>query len=146
MLYQLLNQISGPQDLRALNLEELEQLAEEIRHLIITTVEKNGGHLGANLGVVELTIALHSVLSSPEDRIVWDVGHQCYAHKILTGRFHQFSTLRQLGGISGFPRRSESEHDHFGVGHSSTGNFCSSRNGYKPGSFWFRLQRCCGSR
>lgn len=120
MLYQLLNQISGPQDLRALNLEELEQLAEEIRHLIITTVEKNGGHLGANLGVVELTIALHSVLSSPEDRIVWDVGHQCYAHKILTGRFHQFSTLRQLGGISGFPRRSESEHDHFGVGHSST--------------------------
>lgn len=120
MLYKLLNKINHPQDLHQLDLDELEQLAEEIRHLIIATVEQNGGHLGANLGVVELTIALHSVLSSPRDRIIWDVGHQCYAHKIITGRFSQFTSLRQWQGISGFPRRSESEHDHFGTGHSST--------------------------
>jgi len=120
MIYRLLNKINKPEDLHRLSPEELVQLADEIRHLIISTVERNGGHLGANLGVVELTIALHSVLNSPRDRIIWDVGHQCYAHKILTGRFQQFSTLRQWRGISGFPRRSESEHDHFGTGHSST--------------------------
>jgi 1-deoxy-D-xylulose-5-phosphate synthase len=120
MLYRLLNRINHPADLHRLSSEELVELAEEIRHLIISTVERTGGHLGANLGVVELTIALHSVLSSPRDRIIWDVGHQCYAHKILTGRFHQFATLRQWHGISGFPRPSESEHDHFGAGHSST--------------------------
>ena len=104
MLYRLLNRINHPADLHRLSSEELVELAEEIRHLIISTVERTGGHLGANLGVVELTIALHSVLSSPRDRIIWDVGHQCYAHKILTGRFHQFATLRQWHGISGFPR------------------------------------------
>ncbi len=120
MPYELLNQISHPRDLHKLGPEELQRLADEIRALIISTVEQTGGHLGANLGVVELTIALHSVLSSPRDRIVWDVGHQCYAHKIITGRSGQFSTLRQWQGISGFPKRSESEHDHFGVGHSST--------------------------
>lgn len=120
MLYTLLNRITGPEDLRGLSTAELQQLAVELRDVIISTVERNGGHLGANLGVVELTIALHTVLSSPRDRIIWDVGHQCYAHKILTGRFHQFGSLRQWDGISGFPRRCESEHDHFGVGHSST--------------------------
>lgn len=120
MLYTLLEQISSPKDLKKLSLAELDVLAEEIRRLIIATVEQTGGHLGANLGVVELTIALHYVLNSPEDKIIWDVGHQCYPHKLLTGRMRRFDTLRQWEGVSGFPRRCESEHDHFGAGHSST--------------------------
>lgn len=116
----LLAGINSPEDLKALDLPQLELLAEEIRAEIISTVECTGGHLGANLGVVELTLALHSVLTSPTDRIIWDVGHQCYPHKLITGRRGGFHTLRQWKGLSGFPRPSESEHDHFGVGHSST--------------------------
>jgi len=116
----LLEQVQGPGDLRGLNLRQLEQLAQELREEIISTVAVTGGHLAPSLGTVELTLALHSVFSSPRDRLVWDVGHQAYAHKLITGRRREFSTLRQLGGISGFPRRSESMHDHFGTGHAST--------------------------
>lgn len=115
-----LKQISSPRDVRLFNWEELNELAREIRLEIIETVSTNGGHLAPNLGVVELTLALHRVFNSPEDKIIWDVGHQCYVHKLLTGRREQFHTLRQFGGISGFPRPSESEHDPFGAGHSST--------------------------
>ncbi len=117
---QLLEHIHDPNDLRLLAPEHLPQLAQEIREEIIATVSKTGGHLASSLGVVELTIALHYVFNTPEDKIVWDVGHQTYAHKILTGRRAQFHTLRQYGGISGFPRREESPYDTFNVGHSST--------------------------
>lgn len=115
-----LNGINSPEDIRKLDIHSLEELAEEIRTHIISTVEQTGGHLGANLGVVELTLALHSVLSTPRDKIIWDVGHQCYTHKLITGRKDRFHTLRQWGGLSGFPLPEESEYDHFGVGHSST--------------------------
>ena len=117
---ELLATIASPADLKGLSLAELEILAAEIRETIIDTVSANGGHLASSLGVVELTIALHRVLDSPQDKIVWDVGHQAYAHKLLTGRQERFSTLRQLHGISGFPKRQESPHDCFDVGHSST--------------------------
>ena len=113
--------LHGPADLRDLTEAELEQLAAEIRETIIATVATTGGHLGSSLGVVELTIALHRLLESPRDRIVWDTGHQAYPHKLLTGRFERFATLRQLGGVGGFPRRSESEHDVFDGGHAGTG-------------------------
>ncbi len=116
----ILPRIDGPERLAALSRGELEQLCAELREEIITTVACTGGHLGASLGVVELTVALHHVFRSPEDRIVWDVGHQAYGHKLLTGRREAFHTLRQKGGVSGFPRRSESPHDAFGVGHAST--------------------------
>lgn len=116
----LLEHINGPEDLKQLSLHDLDQLATEVRELIIETCAANGGHLAPSLGVVELTIALHRVFTSPEDRIIWDVGHQAYAHKILTGRRDRFPTLRTLGGISGFPKRKESPHDAFDVGHSST--------------------------
>lgn len=116
----LLDGINGPQDLKSLSLGQLEKLAGEIRELLIHTVSANGGHLAPNLGVVELTLALHRTFNSPNDKFIWDVGHQAYVHKILTGRHRQFSTLRQTGGISGFPKRCESPHDVFGVGHSST--------------------------
>lgn len=119
-MQQLLEKIESPKDLKLLSLEELKLLASEIRELIIHTVAHQGGHLSSNLGVVELTIALHRVFHSPEDKIIWDVGHQCYTHKILTGRRKRFSTLRQKGGISGFPRREESVYDSFNTGHSST--------------------------
>jgi 1-deoxy-D-xylulose-5-phosphate synthase len=111
---------SAPRRLKELKLDELETLAEEIRCKIIETVARNGGHLASSLGVVELTIALHRVLDTPSDKIVWDVGHQAYAHKLLTGRLDRFHTLRQFGGISGFPKREESPYDAFDVGHSST--------------------------
>jgi 1-deoxy-D-xylulose-5-phosphate synthase len=120
MSEELLTRIKSPEDIKKLDLPSLELLASEIRHRIVSTVEENGGHLGANLGVVELTLALHSVLSTPRDKIIWDVGHQCYTHKLITGRQDRFHTLRQWGGLSGFPLPAESEHDHFGVGHSST--------------------------
>ncbi|MDI9440333.1 MAG: 1-deoxy-D-xylulose-5-phosphate synthase [Limnochordia bacterium] len=120
MSEELLARIKSPEDIKKLDLPSLELLASEIRHRIVSTVEENGGHLGANLGVVELTLALHSVLSTPRDKIIWDVGHQCYTHKLITGRQDRFHTLRQWGGLSGFPLPAESEHDHFGVGHSST--------------------------
>jgi 1-deoxy-D-xylulose-5-phosphate synthase len=113
--------LQGPSDLRGLTEDQLDSLAAEIRECIISTVAKTGGHLGSSLGVVELTLALHRVLESPRDRIVWDTGHQAYAHKLLTGRYASFGTLRQLGGMGGFPRRSESEHDVFDGGHAGTG-------------------------
>ncbi len=116
----LLDGINSPHDLKALKAEQLAQLAEEIRQELIDTVSHTGGHLAPNLGVVELTIALHRTLDSPHDRIVWDVGHQSYVHKLLTGRREAFSTLRQPGGLSGFPSPAESPHDAFGTGHGST--------------------------
>jgi 1-deoxy-D-xylulose-5-phosphate synthase len=117
----ILPTLDGPADLRRLTELELDQLAGEIRDAIISTVATTGGHLGSSLGVVELAIALHRLLESPRDRIVWDTGHQAYPHKLLTGRFARFATLRQLGGIGGFPRRSESVHDVFDGGHAGTG-------------------------
>jgi 1-deoxy-D-xylulose-5-phosphate synthase len=117
----ILPTIQGPADLRGLDEVKLAQLAVEIRETIVRTVAVTGGHLGSSLGVVELTIALHRLLESPRDRIVWDTGHQAYPHKLLTGRFERFGTLRQLDGIGGFPRRSESPHDVFDGGHAGTG-------------------------
>ncbi len=116
----LLETINGPEDLRRLDENDLPGLAQEIREFLIGSVSRTGGHLSAGLGTVELTIALHYVFNTPEDRLVWDVGHQTYPHKILTGRRERMGTLRQTDGISGFPRREESEYDTFGVGHSST--------------------------
>ena len=116
----MLESINSPADIKNLSQKELKDLAQEIRNTIIQTVGKNGGHLASNLGVVELTIALHRVFSSPEDAIIFDVSHQCYAHKLLTGRYNQFSTLRQKNGISGFTNTQESPHDFFINGHSST--------------------------
>lgn len=118
--YPLLECIDSPKDLKRLNIGELKQLAEEIRRFLLDKVSKTGGHLASNLGVVELTIALHYVFNSPFDKIIWDVGHQAYVHKILTGRRDQFDSLRQFGGLSGFPKRKESVHDVFDTGHSST--------------------------
>ncbi len=117
----LLASLNGPRDLRKLDGEQLEELCADIRGTIIGTVAKTGGHLGSSLGVVELTVALHRLLDSPTDKIVWDTGHQAYAHKLLTGRLNDFGTLRELGGIGGFPRRTESEHDVFDGGHAGTG-------------------------
>lgn len=117
---QLLQKINSPADLKMLTLEEMKLLAGEIRKLIIDVVSKNGGHLAPNLGVVELTLALHKIFNTPKDKIIWDVGHQSYIHKILTGRRDIFPTLRQYKGMSGFPKRQESKHDAFGTGHSST--------------------------
>ncbi|MBR9853607.1 MAG: 1-deoxy-D-xylulose-5-phosphate synthase [Algicola sp.] len=116
----LLSHIDSPEDLKKIPLEELPKLAQELREFIIDIVSTKEGHLGASLGVVELTIALHYVFNTPHDKLIWDVGHQAYGHKILTGRKEIFETNRQLGGISGFPKRSESEYDDFGTGHSST--------------------------
>jgi len=119
-MYSLLESINSPEELRKLERKQLPQLAEEMRAFLVDSVSKTGGHLSSNLGTVELTIALHFVYNTPEDKLVWDVGHQTYAHKILTGRRERMKTLRMAGGISGFPKRSESEYDVFGTGHSST--------------------------
>jgi len=116
----LLNTINSPADLRSMTRSQLKPLADELRQYVLDSVSKTGGHLSSNLGTVELTIALHYVFNTPEDRLVWDVGHQTYPHKILTGRRDQMHSLRQLNGISGFPRRAESEYDTFGTAHSST--------------------------
>jgi len=116
----LLARIDSPEDLKSLSIKELYQLADEIRNEIICTVAMNGGHLAPNLGTVELTLALHYVFNAPEDVIIWDVGHQAYAHKLITGRRDRFRTIRTHGGLSGFPRRSESQYDAFGTGHAST--------------------------
>ncbi|MBI4216542.1 MAG: 1-deoxy-D-xylulose-5-phosphate synthase [Chloroflexi bacterium] len=116
----VLDRISGPQDLKGLTSPELAQLAREVRERLVSTVSANGGHLASNLGGVELTIALHRAFRSPEDKILWDVGHQCYVHKLLTGRNQSFASLRQWGGISGFPEPQESPHDIVAVGHAST--------------------------
>lgn len=118
--YPLLSSINGPDNLKALPAKKLGSLAREIRRLIIEVVSANGGHLASNLGVVELTIALHRVFESPQDKIIWDVGHQCYTHKLICGRREEFSSLRRMGGISGFPKRAESEHDIVDTGHAST--------------------------
>ncbi len=120
MLENILHTIKNPKELRLLKQNDLPQLAKELREFIINIVATKEGHLGASLGVVELTIALHYVFNTPEDQLIWDVGHQAYGHKILTGRQHNFHTNRQVGGLSGFPKRDESEYDAFGVGHSST--------------------------
>jgi 1-deoxy-D-xylulose-5-phosphate synthase len=117
----ILPTLESPNELRGLDEDELAQLAGEIRETIVSTVARTGGHLGSSLGVVEVTIALHRLLESPYDRIVWDTGHQAYAHKLLTGRLERFGTLRQLDGLGGFPRRSESAHDVFDGGHAGTG-------------------------
>ncbi len=119
-MYSLLNTINIPDDLRHLERKQLPQLATELRQFLIESVSKTGGHLSSNLGTVELTIALHYVFNTPDDRLVWDVGHQTYAHKILTGRRDAMNTLRMAGGLSGFPKRNESPYDAFGTGHSST--------------------------
>ena len=116
----VIEKIAEPADLGALSFAELETLAREIRVMLVETVSRNGGHLAPNLGVVELTIALHLVFRSPEDKIIWDVGHQCYVHKILTGRRERMASIRQYGGLSGFPKTRESVHDCFETGHSST--------------------------
>ncbi|MCE5315444.1 MAG: 1-deoxy-D-xylulose-5-phosphate synthase [Armatimonadota bacterium] len=118
--YSVLNKIDSPADLKPLNEVARKQLADEIRATIIDTVSKTGGHLASNLGAVELTVALHTAFDSPSDKMIWDVSHQCYAHKLLTGRRKSFPTLRQGGGISGFTKRDESEHDPMGAGHAST--------------------------
>jgi 1-deoxy-D-xylulose-5-phosphate synthase len=118
--YPLLDTIQSPADLRRLDRKQLPQLAEDLRAFLVESVSKTGGHLSSNLGTVELTVALHYVFDTPDDRLVWDVGHQTYAHKVLTGRREGMSKLRTHGGVSGFPKRSESQYDTFGVGHSST--------------------------
>ncbi|KUO71069.1 MAG: 1-deoxy-D-xylulose-5-phosphate synthase, partial [Clostridia bacterium BRH_c25] len=119
-MYKILDSINSPDDLKKLSYKELEILSSELRDYTIKVVSENGGHLASNLGVVELTLALHRIFDTPEDKIVWDVGHQSYIHKIVTGRREQFSSLRKMGGISGFPKRDESVHDAFETGHSST--------------------------
>ena len=118
--YPLLQKVNDPADLRRLTRSELRQLSDELRAYVIDSVSKTGGHLSSNLGTVELTVALHAVFNTPQDRLVWDVGHQTYPHKILTGRRDRMASLRQLGGLSGFPQRAESEYDTFGTAHSST--------------------------
>ena len=115
-----LSRIDSPQDLKKLSMEELPLLAREIRDILLETISETGGHLSSNLGVVELTLAMHYVFDSPKDKFVWDVGHQSYVHKLLTGRRDRFSTLRQQGGLCGFTRREESEHDHWNCGHGGT--------------------------
>lgn len=119
-MYKILTTLQNPADLRRVPRGDLQTVADELRQFVLDTVSQTGGHLGSNLGTVELTVALHYVFNTPYDRIVWDVGHQTYPHKVLTGRRERMGTLRQLGGISGFPRRDESEYDTFGTGHSST--------------------------
>lgn len=116
----LLNTINSPADLKRLQASQLPLLADELRDYIIQSVSRTGGHLSSNLGTVELAIALHYIFDTPDDRLIWDVGHQSYAHKILTGRKDRMNTLRQLNGLSGFPKRDESEFDSFGTAHSST--------------------------
>ena len=116
----LLDSIESPADVRRLSPTQLPVLADELRTFLINSVAKTGGHLSSNLGTVELTVALHHVFNTPHDRLVWDVGHQTYPHKILTGRRDQMHSLRQTGGLAGFPKRDESEYDAFGTAHSST--------------------------
>jgi len=116
----LLDKINSPADVKRLSIQNLEKLAAEIRQELITVLSRTGGHLGPNLGVVELTIALHYVFNTPEDHLLFDVGHQAYVHKLLTGRREQFHTIRTPGGLNGFMLRSESQHDSYGAGHAGT--------------------------
>ena len=119
-MYQLLSRISSPADLKGLSRDELKQVARELRQAIIDNLSKTGGHFASDLGATDLILALHSTYDTPKDKIIWDTGHQCYAHKMLTGRLDRFNTLRQYGGLSGFLRREESDYDHFGAGHAGT--------------------------
>ena len=142
----LLDRVTLPSDLKALSDRELRQLADELRAETISAVSVTGGHLGAGLGVVELTVALHAVFDTPRDKLIWDVGHQCYPHKILTGRRDRIRTLRTEGGLSGFTKRSESPYDPFGAAHSSTSDQCRAGlcHGCRSGR---RSGRCdCGDR
>ena len=116
----ILEGINSPEDIRCLEIEDLNTLAGEIRQEMLEVVSRNGGHLAPSLGAVELTLAIHYVFDTPRDKVIWDVGHQAYAHKIITGRREAFDSLRKMGGISGFPKRGESVYDVFGAGHSST--------------------------
>jgi len=116
----LLDVVNIPEDIRGFNRDQIKQLADEVRTEVIDAVSVTGGHLGAGLGVVELTVAIHHVFNTPEDKLIWDVGHQCYPHKILTGRRDRIRTLRKGGGLSGFTKRAESDYDPFGAAHSST--------------------------
>ena len=118
-MYKYLDKVNCPKDIKSMTNEELDILAKDIRKFLVKSVSKTGGHLASNLGVVELTLALHKVFESPTDKIIWDVGHQAYTHKILTGRKDEFKNLRQEGGLSGFPKRSESDCDAYDAGHSS---------------------------
>ena len=120
MKYPLLEQVASPDDVKKIPENQLEELCAEIRAFLIESVSRTGGHLSSNLGTIELTVALHRVLHTPQDKILFDVGHQCYTHKILTGRWKQFGTLRTIDGISGFPSPKESEHDAFVAGHGNT--------------------------
>ena len=120
MQLKILPKIKSPADIRKLSEDELLQLSNEVRSFTIETITEIGGHLAPTLGVIELTVALHKVFNTPKDKIIWDVGHQGYAHKILTGRLDKFNTIRRMGGLSGFLKRSESEYDVFGAGHAST--------------------------
>ncbi len=115
-----LSRINSPDDLKNLSIDELKEVAVELRQAIIDNLSKTGGHFASNLGAVDMILALHTVYSVPSDKIIWDVGHQCYAHKMLTGRLKDFPTLRQYGGMSGFLRREESPFDLYGAGHAST--------------------------
>ena len=115
-----LERVNEPADLRGMSYDDLDSLAGEIRDFVVEAVSKNSGHLGSNLGAVELSLALHRVFDSPTDAILWDTGHQAYVHKIVTGRRHQFESLRQAGGLSGYPSREESRHDHIENSHAST--------------------------
>nr|MBV6628634.1 1-deoxy-D-xylulose-5-phosphate synthase [Oceanococcus sp. HetDA_MAG_MS8] len=141
--YQLLGRIYNPRDLRAMDAEKMPELAAEVRRCLVETLGRVGGHFGANLGAVELTIALHRVFDTPNDRIVWDVGHQAYPHKILTGRRGALDTIRKLGGLAPFPNRAESEYDTFGVGHSSTS--ISAAAGMSMASKALGLPRACAA-
>ena len=118
--YEYLDKINFPSDLKKVSESNLQKVADELREEMINAVSVTGGHLGASLGVVELTVALHYIFNTPNDKLIWDVGHQCYPHKILTGRKDKIRTLRQGGGLSGFTKRQESEYDPFGAAHSST--------------------------
>ena len=120
MQHKYLKNIHSPKDIRGYSIEELQELCEEIRNYTIDTVTAVGGHLAPTLGAIELTVALHYVFNTPTDKLIWDVGHQAYAHKILTGRFSKMDTIRQYGGLSGFLKINESEYDVFGAGHAST--------------------------
>ena len=125
----LLKNINYPEDLRKLKKNQLHQLSKELREELIDVVSETGGHLGAGLGVIELTVALHYVFNTPNDKLVWDVSHQCYPHKILTGRKNEIRSLRKGNGLSGFTKRTESEYDPFGAAHSSTSISSTLRNG-----------------
>ncbi len=132
----LLDEIVTPDKMRDLSLSDLKQLADELRAETVSAVSETGGHLGAGLGVVELTVALHHVFNTPDDKVIWDVGHQAYPHKILTGRRAQIRTLRQGGGLSGFTKRAESEFDPFGAAHSSTSISAGFGHGRWPRFSW----------